>query len=203
MAEMERRVAQEAIEYRDVEGGATITGYAAVFNRETVIAGLFREQIAPGAFREAISRDDVLVLFNHDPNYPLARTSNSTLRLSEDKRGLKYEADLDMDDPDTKKVRSKIKRGTVKGSSFGFTVEADEWDESEVKRGKLPLRTIIRIGELYDVSPVTFPAYPQTSVSARSKGETAKAAIEMAERELSQARLRDARAAIEAAKAWK
>lgn len=209
MADRERRTVVGEIELREADAGATIGGYAAVFNQETVIAGLFRERLAPGAFADAIRTDDTVALFNHDSNYPLARISNQTLRLSEDKRGLKYEADLDMDDPDAQKVRAKIKRGTVKGSSFGFTVDEDEWDDSEVKRGKLPLRTITRIGELYDVSPVTFPAYPQTSVSARSKEKAEEIAVavkraqEQAEAEKTPEikAIESARAAVNAAKA--
>jgi len=204
----ERRAVLEPLEIREADDVATIRGYAAVFNAETVIWGLFREQIAPGAFRDALKSSDTVALFNHDPNYPLARESNDTLRLSEDKRGLKYEADLDLTDPDAQKVRSKIERGTVKGSSFGFTVEEDEWDESEMKQGKMPLRTITRIGELYDVSPVTFPAYPQTSVSARSKEKAlalmAAAGVQPAVPSVSAdvTEREAARTAITAARAW-
>ena len=75
-----------------VEGTAPkIGGYAAVFNREAVIAGMFREQIAPGAFTDAIGRDDVRALFNHDANFVLGRTVSGTLRLSEDETGLRYD----------------------------------------------------------------------------------------------------------------
>lgn len=173
----ERRALREPIEFREADGGgATISGYAAVFNKETVIGGSmwgFREQIAPHAFDDAITRDDVRALFNHDPNMLLGRSVNGTLRLSVDKKGLKYEVDL----PDTtvaRDVRELIKRGDVSGSSFAFHVDEDgsEWDDSEMKKGKLPLRTITK-AELFDVSPVTYPAYPQTSVSARSKAEAA------------------------------
>src|SRR6476660_7289253 len=96
----ERRVMADRIEYRETESGATISGYAAVFNSETTIGGGFfgfREIIAPGAFTEAIPRDDVRALFNHDPNMLLGRTVSGTLTLSQDKRGLKYSVDL----PDT------------------------------------------------------------------------------------------------------
>jgi len=170
----ERRVMTDRITYRETDGGATISGYAAVFNSETTIGGGFfgfREIIAPGAFTDAIPRDDVRALFNHDPNMLLGRTVSGTLTLSQDKRGLKYAVDL----PDTaaaRDVRTLIKRGDVSGSSFGFIVTEDDWDESEVKAGKLPLRTI-RSVELYDVSPVTYPAYPKTSVSARSRAQAA------------------------------
>lgn len=168
----ERRAVKGKIELRAHDAGATISGYAAVFNKETIIGGGtwgFREQLAPGAFDTAIKDDDVRALFNHDPNYLLGRTESGTLRLSVDKKGLKYDVDL----PDTaqaRDVRTLIQRGDVSGSSFGFTVDEDDWDETEVKKGKLPLRTIRKVS-LWDVSPVTYPAYPQTSVSARSKAE--------------------------------
>lgn len=184
----ERRAMREPLEFREADGKTTIAGYAAVFNRETVIGGGtwgFREQIAPGAFDEALGRDDVRALFNHNPDILLGRTASGTLRLSVDKKGLRYEVDL----PDTaqaRDVRTLIQRGDVSGSSFAFRVEDEgaQWDETEVKKGKLPLRTITR-AELFDVSPVTYPAYPQTSVSARSKAceavETAKVEAERRE----------------------
>lgn len=171
----ERRTVTDAVEMRAKDdGAATISGYAAVFNKETLIGGSswgFREQIAPGAFDIAIEDDDVRALFNHDPNQLLGRTTNHTLKLSVDKKGLRYDVEL----PDTavaRDVRTLIQRGDVTGSSFGFTVEEDDWDESEMKKGKLPLRTI-RKASLFDVSPVTYPAYTQTSVTARSKAEAA------------------------------
>jgi len=207
----ERRDVVEAVEIRAKDdGAATISGYAAVFHKETVIGGMwgFREQIAPGAFDAAIKDDDVRALFNHDPNQLLGRTTNDTLKLSTDKKGLRYDVAL----PDTavaRDVRTLIQRGDVTGSSFGFTVTEDDWDESEVKKGKLPLRTI-RSVSLYDVSPVTYPAYPQTSVTARSKAqavtEQAKTQAQ-AEAEAQKARdvqAREAvRAAITQAKAWR
>lgn len=205
----ERRDVREPIEFREEGDDATISGYAAVFNKETVIGGAmwgFREKIAPGAFDEAIGRDDVRALFNHDANILLGRTVSGTLRLSVDKRGLKYEVDL----PDTthaKDVRTLIKRGDVSGSSFAFKVDEDDWDETPIKKGELPIRTI-RKAELFDVSPVTYPAYPQTSVSARSRvvaaNEAQKVADAAADAEKPQT-VRDreaARAAVDTAKAW-
>lgn len=150
----------------------SIEGVAAVVGKETVIGSgfyAFREVIMPGAFKDAVKSDDVRALFNHDPNLLLGRTASQTLRVREDKSGLRYDVDL----PDTvtgRDVQTLIRRGDVSGSSFAFTVdEADEeWDDTEIKNGKLPLRKVNRISTLYDVSPVTYPAYPTTSVSARS-----------------------------------
>lgn len=152
------------------DGPAMLEGYAAVFGQETVIAGLFREQIRAGAFADAIT-DDVRGLYNHDPSIVLARTLNGTLRLREDKTGLRYEMDLNPADPDAQRVAAKVARGDVDQSSFAFEVSPDgeEWDYSETKDGKLPLRTITHIDALYDVSAVAYGAYPQTSVSARAE----------------------------------
>ncbi len=204
----ERRALTDTIEFREADGTASITGYAAVFNQETVIGGGmfgFREQIAPGAFDDAIAADDVRALFNHDPNILLGRTLSGTLRLSVDKRGLRYTVDL----PDTaaaRDVRELIRRGDVSGSSFGFVVEEDTWDESGVKKGQLPLRTLEKLS-LFDVSPVTYPAYPQTSVSARSKAQAIVETAEQAKAESEAAKKPDvkarelARAALDVAKA--
>lgn len=172
MSDQERRGLTDSVEFREgANGGGTISGYAALFNQETVIGGVygFREQIAPGAFDDAVGRDDVRALFNHDPNFLLGRTKSGTLRLKVDKKGLRYDVDL----PDTaqaRDIRELILRGDVSGSSFGFVVHGEEWDETPLKVGKLPLRTLTKL-ELFDVSPVTYPAYPQTSVSARSKAQ--------------------------------
>src|SRR3990167_842668 len=173
----ERRSLREPLEFREDDDGATITGYAAVFNKETIIGGGswgFREVIEPGAFDDALSRpDDGRALFNHNPDILLGRTTSETLRLSVDKKGLRFTVTL----PDTaaaKDVRTLIKRGDVSGSSFAFTVDDDEWEEPKANKNdgtiKMPLRRIKNV-ELFDVSPVTYPAYPQTSVSARAQAQ--------------------------------
>jgi HK97 family phage prohead protease len=147
-----------------------IAGYAAVFNTPTDI-GYFREQIAPGAFTKAIAdKQDVKCLFNHDPNKVLGRTKSGTLRLAEDNTGLKYECDIDQSTSVGKDVHAHIERGDVDQCSFGFVVR-DE-DISYDKEGT-PTRTI-KQADLFDVSPVTYPAYPTTSVEARSNAEALK-----------------------------
>ncbi|HEY1307713.1 MAG TPA: HK97 family phage prohead protease [Vicinamibacterales bacterium] len=159
------------VETRESAKTASLFGHAAVFNKETTIdMGMFafREQVAPGAFRRAIREDDVRALFNHNPSIVLGRNRNHTLRLEEDSIGLRYEATL----PKTvaaSDVRELILGGYVTGSSFGFTLGAgdDIWDESEMKKGKLPLRTIRNIARLLDVSPVTYPAYLAADSQAR------------------------------------
>lgn len=198
MADKERRGIEEIVEIR-VESGPTVSGYAALYNTETVIAGFFREQIAPGAFKSALNgTDDVRALFNHDSNIVLGRTKSGTLKLSDTKKGLRYDIALNPDDPEAMSVRAKIQRGDVSGSSFGFIVLGEKWQEPKDKRD-LPLRTITE-AELFDVSPVTFPAYPQTSVSARSVEDAVKAAQAIGLGVVSRQR---ARIAIERARAWR
>jgi uncharacterized protein len=204
--DIQRRVLKvPATVIRAADTAPRISGYAAMYNVETIVFGLWREQVAPGAFKTALDgADDVRALFNHDTNILLGRTKSGTLKLSDDAKGLKYEVTLDPDDPDSARVHSKIKRGDVDGSSFGFTIEDEEWDERPTKEGKLPLVTIRKV-TLYDVSPVTFPAYPQTSVSARSRGEALQAEVSSWQARRAEMMVSDRlslRVRLELARAW-
>lgn len=147
---------------------ARVEGYAAVFRQDANIAGMFVERIMPGAFANAIARDDIAFLVNHD-GLPLARSraGSGTLALSEDDRGLFVQTDLDMSDPDVSAVVPKMRRGDLDKMSFGFTMDGgrQEWDES----GDLPIRTIHEFGSVFDVSVVTFPAYDGTEIALRSR----------------------------------
>lgn len=141
-----------------------LVGYAAVFDTPTEIGGYFREQIRRGAFGQALKSSDVHALFNHDDNVVLGRMKAGTLRLSEDDKGLRAE----IDPPDTQDARdlvAKMKRGDIDQMSFAFSMRGgvQEWDET----GDLPLRTIVAVGELYDVSVVTRGAYPTTEIGVR------------------------------------
>jgi len=142
-----------------------VSGYASVFNEEADIGGMFREVIAPGAFRDAIGRDDVVFLINH-AGLPMARTRSGTLTLREDSRGLYMETELDPEDPDVRSIVPKMKRGDLDKMSFAFFPEVQEWDDSE----ETPLRTI-RQAALSDVSIVTSPAYGGTDIGLRSLQE--------------------------------
>ena len=151
------------IELRDDDGERRISGYAAVFNTLSENLGGFREQIAPGAF-DPVMDNDVRALFNHEPHLILGRTTADTLSLETDDHGLRYQ----IDPPDTQYARDLIKsieRKDVTQSSFAFWVEDDKWDEDDEGR---VIRTIKQFRRLYDISPVTYPAYPDTSVAARS-----------------------------------
>ena len=150
------------VEVRAEADAITVEGYAAVFNQPTDIGGYFREQIAPGAFTDAIGRDDVVFLINHD-GLPLARTRSGTLELSQDDHGLKMRSVLDPEDPDVRAIAGKMKRGDLDKMSFAFYPDVEEWDET----GDVPLRTI-RSAALYDVSIVTTPAYDGTEIGLRS-----------------------------------
>lgn len=207
--EQRARKSDGDLEVRADNNQPSLSGYAAVYNAETEIAGLFREQIAPGAFSSALDgTDDVRALFNHDPNVILGRTTSGTLHLSTDKRGLRYSVDLNMEDPDAVRVHAKVKRGDVNGSSFGFRVLEEKWQEPK-NRNELALRTITR-AELFDVSPVVFPAYPQATVSARSKDKVEELTKALAERDAQAEAAKtpdvkareSARAAVSQARAW-
>jgi len=168
MSDVERRAfAVNGLELRAADDGKRrLVGHAAVFNSLSEDLGGFREQIAPGAFAEAIDKDDVRALFNHDPNFVLGRTASKTLRLSEDARGLLIEIDL----PDTQTVRdlvvAPIERGDVSQMSFGFSVRPGGQDWAKDDEGRT-IRTLKRV-RLFDVSPVTYPAYHATDVAVRS-----------------------------------
>ena len=156
------------VEQRD-DGTQKIIGHAAVFNTETVVGNWFRELILPGAFAESIEKDDVRALFNHDENFVLGRNVLSkTLTLREDETGLAIE----IDPPQTQLIRdlvvSPIQRRDITGMSFAFSIESSEdeiWESG--KEGMLDVRKIKR-AKLWDISPVTYPQYPETDVGVRS-----------------------------------
>lgn len=146
----------------------TVEGYAALFGVTANIGGWFDERIEPGAFKDALKRSDVRALFNHDPNYILARTESGTLEVKEDSKGLFYRFEV----PNTNfgnDFLEMLRRGDVSQSSFAFTVAKQRWEEE--KRGEeiKYTRVIEETDQIYDVSPVTYPAYSETTVSARSK----------------------------------
>ena len=151
------------LELRSDPDSPTLRGYAATFNNLSENLGGFREKIEPGAFDNVLS-DDVRALINHDSNLILGRTKADTLFLSVDDTGLRYE----INPPQTRYAADlllSVKRGDVSQSSFAFSIDRDSWDEDD--DGRI-IRTIHAVKRLYDVSPVTFPAYPDTAVAVRS-----------------------------------
>ena len=150
-------------------GQTAIVGYAAVYNRLSLDLGGFREMILPGAFDKVLARQrgkqDVIAVFNHDPNILLGRTSSGTLELSSDDKGLKYSVTPPAERAD---IISLILRKDLRGSSFAFTVSKDSESFSSDANGAV--RSIREVSGLYDVGPVVNPAYSSstTGVSMRS-----------------------------------
>ena len=180
--EKERRFFASKVGFETREGAVDeniIEGYAAVFNKDSEDFGGWLERIAPGAFDEVLS-DDAVALFNHDPNQVLGR-NGVNVKLTQDTIGLKYRIKL----PNTtlaNDMRQLIKDEIISQSSFAFTVRTQEWEHS---KDKPSIRTIRKVERLYDVSPVTYPAYPDTSVGTRSFNDNKPAlGLELREREL-------------------
>jgi len=144
-----------------------ITGYAAVYNRRSVMLWDFQEEILTGAFASTLKRNpDVRALWQHDPAAVLGRTTNETLRVWEDDTGLGFE----LRPPATQVGRDAvelIRRGDVNQMSFGFTMvpEGQKWFTDE---SGLLVRQVVEVDNLMEVSPVTFPAYPDTTATLRS-----------------------------------
>lgn len=152
----------------DGDGPRRLFGHAAVFNTDAPIGPeddpYWLERIAPGAFRAAIQNDDVRALFNHDANIVLGRNRSGSLRLSEDAVGLA----VDITPPDTNAARdvlALVERGDVSQMSFGFRVRTGGQMWEEMPDGSI--RRTIKDVELFDVSPVTFPAFPTTDIAIR------------------------------------
>lgn len=165
-----RTIRTQPIETRSEDGDLTVEGYGAVFGEWATIGGFFQERIADGAFTKAVKENDVRLLLNHNPDNILARTKNGTLHLEEDKKGLLYRGDLNPADPAAVSAHAKIDRGDIDQSSFAFRVVEEKWEDANPdKAGDLPKRTIIQ-AELFDVAPVTYPAYESTTVGTRMDG---------------------------------
>ena len=163
----------------DLNGKPVLEGYAAVFNEYSQDLGGFVEIIEPGFFDNVIA-GDTRSLWNHDPNMVLGRTTSGTLEISQDEKGLFQRTYPPVVPPDAttwaQDALVSIKRGDVNQQSFAFrvnhtwngdAVDGDEW----YVLGELVIRRLKRGGckELLDVSPVTYPAYPQTNVSANTR----------------------------------
>lgn len=152
------------------DGKRVIVGYASVFHNSRksgteyeLWAGVV-ERIAPTAFDRALAdKHDARGVFNHNSDNLLGRVGAGTVRLTKDDRGLRYEIDVDEEDPDHKRVVRKIERGDLAGSSFAFNARREEWS---LEKG-VEVRTILDV-DLFDVGPVTYPAYEATSAGVRS-----------------------------------
>lgn len=142
----------------------SIEGYFAVFNSNYDIGYGMSESIAPHAFDNTIS-DDVRALINHDTTLVLGRTSAHTLELKQDERGLWGHIDINPNDTDAMNLYARVKRGDVTQCSFGFDIISEDTDFKE----NGDVHWTIREVKLYEVSCCTFPAYEETSISARTR----------------------------------
>jgi uncharacterized protein len=164
---LERRVIECQVELRAAKRGngpGQLVGYAAKYNSLSQDLGGFFERLAPGCFADVMG-GDTCCLRNHDDDNLLGRTAAGTLELGSDDAGLLYYCEL----PNTSVGRDTaelVGRGDMRGSSFQFSIamEGASWDWD----GPSPLRTITKVGRLYDVAPVTNPAYLDTTVDMRS-----------------------------------
>jgi HK97 family phage prohead protease len=180
------------------DGKKVITGYAAVFfdpansGTQYELSRNTQERISSRAFDAALASDgDVIAAFNHNPERVLGRRSSGTLRLSKDAVGLRYEVDVNPEDPEAMSVVAKIKRGDLRGSSFAFRVA--DGGQRWANEGEQRVRMLENV-HLYDVGPVTNPAYGASTTGLRAVGETqeaeAAAAAWEAEKESVSIRLR-------------
>jgi HK97 family phage prohead protease len=151
---------------REDNGKTIVRGYAAVFNSMSEDLGGFKEKIAPGFFDKVLA-NDVRALFNHDSNLILGRTASGTCRIGVDANGLWFE----YDDPQTsysEDLQKSLIRGDVSQCSFAFSINYDSGDLWEKQPDGSYIRTLLICEQLYDVSPVTYPAYTGTSVGMRA-----------------------------------
>lgn len=166
----EKRTFTGSVHIRAVGDGmpTELGGIAAVVNSVTDL-GMFEEVILPGAFDYALSKDyDIRCLFNHECELILGRTKSNTCKVFVNRDGnLEYTWIPDYENPTHVSVVRSIMRGDITQSSFAFTIKEQTWSDS-TKYGTMGKRTIKVIDELFDVSPVTYPAYDETEADARS-----------------------------------
>ena len=148
----------------------TLTGRPIVYNSKTDL-GYFDEIIEAGALDKA-NLKDVRFLVNHDTSkIPLARATEgnkeSTMRFNVDKNGMEISVELDVENnSEARALYSAVQRGDITGMSFMFTIDGEEWENLESEH---PTRHIKSIGQVFEVSAVTFPAYEASEISARDK----------------------------------
>lgn len=158
----ERRLVTCALELRKAaDGRPVLEGYAAVFDSRSENLGGFYEVVGESAFTKTLKDGaDVRALLNHDPNFILGRSTSGTLRMATDSKGLHYEVDLG-EQSYARDLAMSLERGDITQSSFGFRALKDDWIEDPENPG-LALRTLLEV-RLFDVSPVTYPAYPEAT----------------------------------------
>jgi HK97 family phage prohead protease len=142
-----------------------IEGYFIRFNEETELWDGVFEEVAPEAVEDSLKNNDIRCLFNHDTSIVLGRTGNGTLELKKDSIGIFGRVKINPNDKQALDVYARIERGDINACSFGFNIINEEIQNRDDGTVKFILREI----DLKEVSPVTFPAYPTTSISARKK----------------------------------
>ena len=157
------RSSKSKFETREADGEMYISGYFAVFNSEYEIWPGAVESVADTAFDGALA-DDIRCLIDHETRLVLGRNKAGTLALKTDARGLWGEVRINPNDQDAVNLYERVKRGDVDQCSFGFDILDEEFED----RGDTVKWTIKKV-KLYEVSVVTFPAYEETSVSARKR----------------------------------
>jgi uncharacterized protein len=169
MTKMDKNYERRAVNYEarmvSDDSGNYVEGYAAKFDTRSEDFGGWEETIATGAFDDVLG-DDVRALIDHNPEKIIGRSKSGTLSLVVDDIGLKYRALI----PDTtygNDLKKSLERGDIDQSSFGFRVKDADWETRDGKE----VRVIKKLERLFDVSPVTFPAYQDTSVAKRSLQE--------------------------------
>jgi uncharacterized protein len=203
-----------------------LVGYASIFNSLSHDLGGFREVVAPGAFTRALKENqDVRCLWNHSTDKILGRTSAGTLRLEQDRKGLLMRCQLDPAQQFHRDLYAAVKRGDVREMSFAFavpkdsngeptgeqwdTVDDDSADNTDRSQPSRPARKVVRRTltdvDLFDVSPVVYPAYQATTLAARAaataletlSNESWRRLVQMRLSKLDEVMARD-RAALEA-----
>lgn len=183
MAQIERREFLFDVQSDSQDGH--ITGRPIVYGAPTLIGGMFNEVFEPGALNSADLRDVPLLVGHNQSSIPVARSrrnnGNSTMTLMVGPEGLDIDASLDVEgNPTARELYSAVKRQDISGMSAAFTVDGEEWTDLD---SEVPTRHIRSVSKVYEVSAVTFPAYEQTTINARSAQEAldnARAALERA-----------------------
>lgn len=158
-----RMIGMENIQTRDDDDTPRIEGYFSVYNSIYQITSDMSESIEAGAFSDSLG-GDVRALINHDTTLVLGRTAAHTLELRDDSHGLWGSITVNRNDSDAMNLYERVKRGDVSGCSIGFAIIREETDI----RDDDSVHFTIKQAELFEVSPCTFPAYKETTISARA-----------------------------------
>jgi HK97 family phage prohead protease len=177
----EKRALRFSVRAVDAGEEFALSGRAISYNDETEIpcgnGESFIERVAPGALDEVLGSDaEVKALFNHNVDSVLGSRKNKTLSLKSNERGLYFGIQLDKNNAKHQEVHAMCKRGDVDGCSFGFFPEDEDWDQVRDANGNVRVRRTLKKIKMHEMSVVTFPAYTNTLVQARSVNYTAQIA---------------------------